>query len=298
MVADMQRDLKRAAEQIPHFRQQLLDTELLETLAYHDDLAAAVVRSSLNPAQRPYALQYFGRINGKWKSLEWQFRDAAFFSSVAAAEACFREHKDPYWQDFVAVREDVRHGHRRSPPSLSTAEKAELQRRQRETWQMSIGLDMPRLEPPVVQYAVLDEDPVPSFMTQVQRMRDFHRQQLAKADDEARKVQLRAIQMAVDWDQGFRTVTGDQLYLLTQRPGAPYSTVLSSNASAGRKWIVTKTVQIEGKPVCWCVPVQVKRGESIDVMLNRLNVFDLQAAFAKALADAGNIGGQANAPTP
>ncbi len=80
-------------------------------------------------------------------------------------------------------------GQTTSPP-LSTAEKAEIEQWQGETWQIGVDLDMPRLEPPAVQYAVFDEDPVPAFTALVKRMSGHYRQQLKKADNEARREQF------------------------------------------------------------------------------------------------------------
>jgi hypothetical protein len=123
-------------------------------------------------------------------------------------------------------------------------------------------------------------------------MQTHNRQQLEKADKEARREQLRAIQMTVGWDLGFKKVTGDDLYLLVKGPG--YSrTGMSSNAPGGKKWIVTKTVQIEGKPVCWCIPVEVKTGKSIDVTFDKSNTFDLRSAYDRAMQAPAGVGDKA-----
>jgi outer membrane lipoprotein-sorting protein len=149
------------------------------------------------------------------------------------------------------------------------------------TWQMGINLDAPNLVPPAVQWAILDKDPVPGFKAGVKRMQGYHQAQLAQAKTEAQKELERNDQMTVIWDLGFREVTGDRLYLLTSTPGTSHG--MSSNSQAGKKWIVTKIVQIKGKPVCWCLPVEVKTGESIEVSLTEDNRFDLGAAFDDAL---------------
>ena len=36
---------------------------------------------------------------------------------------------------------------------------------------------------------------------------------------------------------------------------------MMSNSPTGKKWIVTKIVVLDGKPICWCIPVEVKIGE-------------------------------------
>ena len=70
---------------------------------------------------------------------------------------------------------------------------------------------------------------------------------------------------------GFRAVHGNNLSLLIQHsdkdfPGSGAG--IRSNGPAGKKWVVTKTVHLDGKPpVCWCIPVEVKKGEQVEVTL-------------------------------
>lgn len=89
--------------------------------------------------------------------------------------------------------------------------------------------------------------------------------------------------MAAAWATVFRKVTGDQL---DQLPSGG-SLFCSSNRSDGKKWIVTKVVQIKGKPVCWCVPVEVKTGKEINVTLTEDNVFDLGSVIDSTQRESG-----------
>lgn len=272
-----------------NFGQQVLDTEIVEVLTYNGDLAAVIIKSDLLPPKRSFGAEHFGRIKGAWKNLDW--RDGENLSpDVAAAEEDFGKRKGDLWQVFVKTKDDIEHGRtvtkhieHRPVPSPSAADKAEIERWRRETWQMRVDLDMPSLEPQAVQFAILAEDPVPAFTAQVERMREHDRQQQKKAASEARREQLRAVAMEVYWDLGFKKVTGDGLYLLTKHPGRFTSgTVMSSNGPGGKKWIVTKTVRVDGKPVCWCVPVEVARGKSIDLTFDKSNTFDLRTAYDNA----------------
>ena len=176
------------------------------------------------------------------------------------------------------------------PPSLSSAEKDDVKRWQSGTWQVSIDLDAPSLTPQAVQFAIIDKDPVAAFAAQAKRMQSYSRQQLAKAENEARKEQLRNVDMTVGWDSGFKGVTGDNLWLLTKVPGSFSSHVISSNSRDGKKWVVTKTVQIKGKPVCWCLPVDLKTGEQAKITLSESNVFDLRAAYDEATREPAGAG--------
>ena len=165
----------------------------------------------------------------------------------------------------------------------AAAQHGDIEHWKRSTWRMTLNLDTPNLVPPAVQWAVLDKDPVPGFKARVKKMQGYHRKQLESAVGEAGKELVRSSQMTVCWDLGFKEVTGDKVYLLTSAPGVSHS--LSSNAPDGNKWVVTKIVQIKGKPVCWCIPVEVKRGEEIEVTLTEDEVFDLEAVFDKTMRE-------------
>ncbi len=162
-----------------------------------------------------------------------------------------------------------------APATFSAKQLEDIKRIQAEAWAISFALDMPSLEPQAVQYTVLDKDPAPGFTAQIKKMEKFNRQQLQKADTKQWKDLVRSAQMEVDWNAGFRDVTGENLWLLTK----PGNITLSSNAPAGKKWVVTKAVRIKGQPVCWSIPVEVKKGKHISVTLNKGNTFDLQTPY-------------------
>lgn len=163
-------------------------------------------------------------------------------------------------------------------PAVPEAEK-ERESRQRSSWQMNIGLDTTGLAHEAIQWVIFDEDPVPDFQARVRRMRSYYRNKIDEAADADAKEMQRSIGMKVSWDLCFKQITGDQLFLLTA--GSPHG--VASSGIYGRKWIVTKCGRIDGKTACWCIPVDVKTGESIDVWLTEDNLFDLSTAFNEAL---------------
>ena len=148
---------------------------------------------------------------------------------------------------------------------------------------MALTLDTPNLVPPAVQWTILDKDPVPGFRTRVKKMQPYYRKQLEGAKDEAEKKQKRSIQMTGAWNRGFKVVTGDKVYLLTSAPGVSHS--IASDPPDGKKWIVTKIVWIKRKPVCWCLPIEVKTGEKLQVSLTEDNIFGLEAAFDETIRE-------------
>ena len=43
--------------------------------------------------------------------------------------------------------------------------------------------------------------------------------------------------------------------------------------------------RVKGKPVCWCLPVELKAGEWLSVVLNEKNMFDVRAVYDKAMQE-------------
>ena len=145
----------------------------------------------------------------------------------------------------------------------------------RTTWMIQLNLRVPGTAPFEVPFAIFDEDPVPGFKASVKKAGPLVNGAVGGEE--------RPVAMAAAWAMVFRKVTGDQL---DQLPSGG-SIFCSSNRPDGKKWIVTKVVQIEGKPVCWCIPVAVKTGKEINVTLTRDNVFDLGSVFDGALRESG-----------
>ncbi len=288
-IKDIENTLKQDPAVSKDYEKQILETEIVEVLIYRGQLAAVVTKSGLYPEQRAYAAMHFGKINSKWRNLDWKETGENFSPTAQGAEERFASKKDELWKSFAKIREDVRNGRTpiydyaadkdRPRPSLSASEREEIEQWRKRTWQLGIELDMPDLKPQAVQFAIFEKDPVPGFYAEVKSMRKHDREQLDKAASEARKKQVLDILMTVGWDSGFREVTGDELYLLTR------ANTISSNSTGGKRWVVSKTVQIDGKPVCWCIPVEVETGKEVKVTLDKDNVFDLRAAYDKAMKE-------------
>lgn len=165
----------------------------------------------------------------------------------------------------------------------STIQEEDLEHWKRSTWQMKMNLETRNLKPPALQWTVFDKDPVPVFHARLEKMKGYYLKRLEGAEDDADKELNRSTQMTVSWDLGFEEVTGDKVYLLTRAHKVSHS--FSSNAPDGKKWIVTKTVQIKGKPVCWCIPVTVETGTEIHIAFTNDNMFELKSEFNKVMRE-------------
>ncbi len=170
-------------------------------------------------------------------------------------------------------------------PLPSLKQMKEVVKVQAETWRLQLRLEMPNLDPQAVLYAVFDHDPAVDYKSQVKQLRILNLQQLAGVDSKLWKEQYRAIQMKIDWDSCFAKLSGADVNLLTNR-----GIVVSSNQSAGKKWVVTKCVDTDSHPYCWSIPVEVTIGNQAFVTLDKNNTFDLQTPYDAVMNEPNHNG--------
>jgi hypothetical protein len=86
----------------------------------------------------------------------------------------------------------------------------------------------------------VDKDPGPAFKARTKHRQTWNRKQLEQAGDESVKDLVRSGVMRANWKMSFRDVTADEIYLLTSsRSGG-----IQSTGAAGKRWIVSKVVEI------------------------------------------------------
>lgn len=156
------------------------------------------------------------------------------------------------------------------------------------TWQIHPSLDMPELDPEVVQLAVFDSDPVEGYRTSLKRNGDRFRTELMDEKDPRQRESLRKAHMTSMWDLLFRETTGDQVYLLApshskRNAALARAFVISSSGAPGRKWLTTKVAYRADVPSCWSIPVDAAIGESRQVELSNENALDLRKLFDEVI---------------
>jgi peroxiredoxin/outer membrane lipoprotein-sorting protein len=144
-------------------------------------------------------------------------------------------------------------------------------------WMVSLELNVPDLEPHVVQFAFLDEDPTPSFLNRVDDAADIYFMLQERAETEEQKHIYRSANIRNSWDDAFMNVTGDNIHLLHK------SGSRSSNALPSTQWVVTKVVYLDNEPLCWCIPVEPEFGQRMSISLNKDNAYNISEEFDKAI---------------
>jgi len=152
------------------------------------------------------------------------------------------------------------------------------------SWGVLLNLDAPFLLPQAVQFALFSSDPVLHFtqlyhekLPQVQAALGFHCCGLGQGEQQRTNKAF----LATCWDQGFRKITGDAIYLLTSAPpdsqgSAKRSTGIFSSSPGGFQWLATKTIVLADQtPICWCLPLYIEPGQKTELTLSVENYLDL-----------------------
>jgi len=121
-------------------------------------------------------------------------------------------------------------------------------------WRLGVKLEVPDLDIPAVQCAVFAEDPQNQLREKLRKT--------AWAD------------RSVLWDLLFRSVTGDEVYLLGANPNV--SMGLASNAPGGKKWLVTKIARKGETNYCWSIPFTTAPGQDVTIQLTTQNALRLE----------------------
>ena len=195
----------------------MLGIKIIEVLTCRDDLAIVIYKTDEPiPGKGPhYCGQCFGRIKGLWKNITWgHCGDEGVAAQSTGGRRNVEKKQGELWRVFEKVRSTVLAGHlvsvrgkktggsgamkagktavaaktdKAEPPSPSAEEKNDNERREHETWCMDITLDTHGRNPPAVQFAVIDNDPVPGYIARIKRSREYVRRQLEKAGNEAHR---------------------------------------------------------------------------------------------------------------
>ncbi len=136
-------------------------------------------------------------------------------------------------------------------------------------WRLRLELATPSWSLPAIQYAIFSQDPVPEFKAVFSRMEKSWVPQLNEITDVERRKTVEQLQLAWAWNHLFRRIPGDEVGLLTSED------VLMCGSAAGKKWFVSKPVQIGHRRLCWSVPFEAVAGQEAAVKLTENTALDL-----------------------
>ncbi len=141
----------------------------------------------------------------------------------------------------------------------------------RTTWRLNIILNNKNVHGGAVQFAIMDHDPRNAFKKDYEKLKEKSIKE--KRYDPDAELSL----ISVSWDIQFRTVKGDEVYLLLNKDTCGFS----SNALEQDYFLVTKTIIVNGCPAVWVIPFKAKYGTEQNITLEHRNIILLKKVADK-----------------
>jgi len=160
------------------------------------------------------------------------------------------------------------------------------------TWGLHPQLEMPHLRPCVVQCAIFETDPRIGFIDRARLLKQNAKVEPSDGVSISNRELLLSLRAAA-WNKGFKSVSGDDVFLLKDFRPIPEkldpdsgrkwvemtqmeSLFISSNGTEGKKWLATAVLHYDGGSCYWCIPFEAKKGETTQIKLTKENAIDLE----------------------
>ncbi len=152
----------------------------------------------------------------------------------------------------------------------------EINKIRKTTWAVKISVNVEGIYPFALQYAVFETDPIKIFNKHMMRVYQSGGKKPAKDRF------MKNINMSVEWDMIFKKITADNVSLLPLKTEAnnPFSVRSNSDPKDDKVWIVTKAAHMkDNTPLCWCIPVNIKKGCEFSIIIDMNNIFNLEKQY-------------------
>ncbi len=151
-------------------------------------------------------------------------------------------------------------------------------------WKMKIMLEAPNLAAQELQFVILDEDPIPLVINEIEKSGNLIKRRSSETTDSVLPIIFIYAQITAIWNSIIANEVeekGNRSFLL--KAGSPQW--IAANTPPGKKWIVTKVVTFKDElyPICWSVPIETTIDSTVKVSLSELNYIRLDELYYKTL---------------
>jgi len=146
-----------------------------------------------------------------------------------------------------------------------------------------ITLDLPDIDVPAFIWAIFDHDPIPGYRKRImENIASWYPYQIKTMTDPEKKWKYRNGVIEGTWADGFEFLSGNDVYLYRKAKDVDnwYNTY-----EDGNYWFVTQSILYKKKPICWCIPIRIKPGTKIDLILTEKNAIHLGALFDEIIVE-------------
>ena len=138
-----------------------------------------------------------------------------------------------------------------------------MKENEKNAWSANLKLEYPGEWLKGVLYILTDKDPMENFKEDVKKMKEYY-------VETSNLSHMKTLYIQYSWDKIFDTVQGDSVSFLENHPNKHSSHSVSSG-NFKKQWLVTKAIANNGKNICWSIPLNTKKGKTIEVELTEKN---------------------------
>ncbi len=147
-----------------------------------------------------------------------------------------------------------------------------------------ITLDIPDIDVPAFIWAIFDYDPMPGYRERIlEHIAHWYPSQMNALTDPEKSRKFRNAVIEGTWADGFEFLSGSEVCLYRKAKDVDnwYNTY-----EDGNYWFVTQSILHKKKPICWCIPIRIKPGTKIELILTKKNAIYLGDLFDEIMAEA------------
>lgn len=136
-------------------------------------------------------------------------------------------------------------------------------------WEIHVYLDSSLSEPEAIQVTLVGFDPSLKFKNSF--FTTYYLERLKQAKNENDKTIIVYSHIEVTWEKLFEKVMGSDMLLITRKIGKYLTYSSDSPISIEKKWIISSIFYIDEKPYCYIIPIELKNGTKLDILLGSSN---------------------------
>lgn len=146
------------------------------------------------------------------------------------------------------------------------------------TWAIELSSNLGKLPPKPILFAVVKQDPMEHFKSQLQKLKPTWQKMKNQFNDKENTFPF--VQIKISWDMIFKTVTGDDISVITEEESKKGQHSLSSNDFSEPQYLVTKALT-DSKTVvyAWVVKLPLKKGQASVVTFSDANAINLKPIY-------------------
>jgi len=143
-----------------------------------------------------------------------------------------------------------------------------MKTQEQESWRADLKLEYPGEWLKGVMYILTEKDPMENFQEDLKKRYEYYIETSKLKDSKEQHIQW-------SWNSILSTVDGSRVSFIENHPSANSVYSVGGN-NFNKQWLVTRAIGNNGKTICWSVPVNFKKGKTVEITLTDKNTVNYE----------------------